>query len=87
MAFANKIRLGAKTIGWNVFFSHPEAEGIALNQLSIPVLLAGVTGPRVPAILITVPRQSWRVSCTAGGHDGVRAVVMFYPPSALLIPR
>jgi hypothetical protein len=87
MAFANKIRLGKKTIAWNVFFSHSEAEAIATSQLSIPALLFGVTGPKVPPILMTLPRQSWRITCTAGGHDGVKAVVGLYPPGAVLIPR
>ena len=87
MAFANKIKLGSKTVGWNVFFSHAEAEAVALNQLSLPALLAGVTGPRVAPLLVPIPRQSWKITCQAGGHDGVKAVVMFYPPSAILIPR
>jgi hypothetical protein len=87
MAFANKIKLGSRIIGWNVFFSHLEAEAIATNQLSIPAVLKGVTGPRVAPILMTIPRHSWRVTCTAGSHDGVKAIVMFYPPSAILIPR
>lgn len=87
MAFANKIKLGSKTIGWNVFFSHSEAEAIALSQLSLPALLGGVTGPKVAPILAIIPRQSWKVTCQAGGHDGVKAVVMFFPPSAILIPR
>jgi hypothetical protein len=87
MAFANKIKLGSKTIGWNVFFSHQEAEAIATSQLTLPALLAGVTGPRVAPILATLPRQSWKVTCTASGHKGVKAVVMFYPPAAILWPR
>jgi hypothetical protein len=87
MAFANKIKLGPKLVGWNVFFSHPEAEAIGTSTLALPALLAGVTGPRVAPILGTIPRQSWRVTCRLGGHRGVKAVFMFYPPSAILVPR
>jgi hypothetical protein len=87
MAFANKLRIGSRTVGWNVFFSHAEAHAISLSQLTIPSLLAGVTGPKVPPLLMALPKKSWGVTCLAGGHDGVKAVVSFYPPAALLIPR
>ena len=87
MAFANKIRVADRTIGWNVFFSHPEAEGIATGAVLIPTLLAGVTGPKVPAILQGLPHPAWNSACRAGGHHGVKAIVMFFPPHAVLVPR
>ena len=87
MPSASKIRLGGQTVGWTVWFSHTEAEAIALSQLGLPALLKGITGPRVAPILATIPRQTWRVTCVAGGHDGVKAVVGFYPPSPVLFPR
>ena len=87
MPSASKIRLGGKTVGWNVWFSHTETEAIALNPASLPALLRGVAGPKVAPILMTLPRQTWRVTCITGGHDGVKAVVSFYPPAAVLFPR
>lgn len=87
MAFANRRTLLGKVIGWNVFFSHTEAEGIAKSNLTMPALLSGVTGPRVPPLLMAIPRQTWAVACATGGHDGVKAIVNFYPPAAILVPR
>ena len=87
MASASKIKLGPKTVGWNVWFSHTECEALALNQIGLPAILRGVTGPKVVAILLTVPRQTWHVTCVAGGHDGVKAIVGFYPPAYVLLPR
>lgn len=66
MASASKIRLGGITVGWTVWFSHTEAEAIALNQLSLPALLSGVAGPKVAPILLTVPRRTWSVTCAVG---------------------
>ena len=87
MAFAKRIKVLGKTIGWNVFFSHPEAEGIGNGHLTVASVLAGVANPKVTAI-IAAAGLGWKALCKAGGHDGVKAVVMLIPgPTVILLPR
>lgn len=87
MATATKIRVVRKTVGWHVYFTHPEAEGIAVDPTMIAGLLVGVTGPRVAPILVRIPSQTWAAVCSLSGHVGVHAVVTFYPEGAALLPR
>lgn len=87
MPTATRIRKLGKTVGWTVLFSHPESETLSASNVGLPAMLAGVTGPRVAPILLTVPKQTWHVVCTSGGHSGVKAKVWFYPPLPVLLPR
>lgn len=88
MAFARKRKLFGKTIGWNVFFSHPEAEAIAAGHATVAEYcsLAGVP-PKVTAI-IAAGGLTWHATCLLGGHDGVKAAVTLLPgPGVILLPR
>jgi hypothetical protein len=87
MAFARKISVLGKTVGWNVFFSHAEAERIGDGHLRVAELLAGVAPPKVTAV-IAAAGLGWKALCKAGGHDGVKAVVSLIPaPTVVLLPR
>ena len=76
MATASKIKIANKTVGWTVLFSHTEAEALAISQVGMPQMLAGM-GPNarknVLALLMPVPRRTGTVLCAAGGHHGVKA--------------
>lgn len=88
MAFARKIKVLGKTVGWNVYFSHTEAEAIGDGHLTVAQVLqyAGVP-PKVVAI-IALAGLGWKALCKAGGHDGVKAVVSLIPaPTVILFPR
>jgi hypothetical protein len=87
MAYAKKIKVFGKTIGWNVFFSHNEAEGIGDGHLAVAQLLSGVTPAAVTGI-IAGGGLAWKALCKTGGHDGVKAVVALIPaPTVVLWPR
>jgi hypothetical protein len=88
MAFSRKITLLGKTIGWNVFFSHQEAEDIGNDHYKLAGILAQCGAPPKVTAIIAVGGLLWKATCRIGGHDGVKAMVMLVPaPTVVLLPR
>lgn len=87
MASAQKIKIGTKTVGWNMLFTHTEAEANGTVPGHLQLLVKKISGPRAVRVLSKLPPETWNGICATGNHGGVKAVVLFYPPTPLLYPR
>jgi len=86
---AIKLNLGFKkpTVGWNIYFSHKEANDISDGAVTLAAILAaaGVTGGVASAV--AAGGFAFKTICAVGGHDGVKVVVTLVPLGAIALPR
>jgi len=86
MAFANPITIGNSTIGYKIFLSRKEIEGIDKDTLSLSDVLRDAKVPPSVGTSITKGNFKWETIMKICG-SGVRIDVMINPPQVSIWPR